>query len=101
MRTRYANGQARVLRLDSAPALLLAPASRVPMIGVGIARPSYSQGGSQAINRLYAARGQPDIARTGRAKGEMVLDPLGDVSFGHAVKGDRDQQNCGIVGFGR
>ena len=51
------------------------------MVGVGIAQPSHPQSGSQAINRLYAARGQPNITRTGRTKVRMVLYLLGDVSL--------------------
>jgi hypothetical protein len=63
VRTRHTNRQARSLRLDSAPALL-AVVGRAAMAGVGIPQPSHRQSASQTINRLYAARGKPDITRT-------------------------------------
>ena len=65
MRTRNANRQAGAFRLESAPALPVL-VGRAFIVAVVLAEPVHSQRGSRTINRLNAARGQPDITRTGR-----------------------------------
>lgn len=63
----YADGQAGAVGLEDGPPLPV-PQRRAATVDVVAAQLGCQQVGTQPINRLNAARGQPDTTRTGRPR---------------------------------
>jgi hypothetical protein len=63
MLARYADRQAGAFELHSGDPV---PRSRAATSGIAVAQVGHLHVGTQTINRLYAARGQPDTTRTSR-----------------------------------